>query len=156
MSDCPQGGGPNGCESCRMMCDHGYPGRFHPREAKAAIDAGHAGGLMLTIENGSGAIHAALLRPAIVGWEGLALPESQLMRGQCVFMTAAGGCQLHTSGFKPTECAMATCASSVVQETRADQNRMRAALCRAWKTKMGQAVIAEWTKLITSESDNRA
>jgi len=145
---CPDGGGAGACQSCREMCSRGYPGRFTPDEASRAIDAGLASRMML-LRYGK----TTMLRPAIIGWEGLSMDEGNLARGQCVFLGAAGGCELHAAGPKPLECRVASCSSmrdATVRRADGAYHGAVDAIERAWRGRAGRAVVDRWLREQTS------
>lgn len=147
---CPRGGAANGCRTCREMCASGYPGRFTPTEALRAIEAGHAGQMLLMQE---GDVDA--LRPAIVGWEGLTIYSGAAVRGQCAFLGASGSCQLHETGYKPLECRVAACASgtklSAARAYNAYHDALRA-IRSAWRTREGARVRRLWREALKAEA----
>lgn len=145
-TQCPSGGGSGSCKPCRAMCASGYPGRFTPDEAMRAMDVGLASRLICLRYR-----KTTVLRPAIIGWEGLAVAESELVRGQCVFLTVGGGCELHRNGPKPLECRTASCRSmDHATQRRADDvyRQVVAAIECAWRSRAGQAAVKRWREEI--------
>lgn len=139
---CPRGGAPSGCQGCREMCSR-YPGRFTPDEAERAIAEGFGGQLYLTRFG-----RTSVLRPAIVGWEGLTLRERDMKPGMCVFLAASGACEIHDSGFKPSECQAASC-ENMRSVTRAEVDATIGEIEAAWRTAKGRDVIRLWTRTVT-------
>lgn len=149
---CPKGGGTRGCANCREMCEGGYPGRFTPAEARAAIKAGRARDLIAIIEDErlEGNRGVTILRPAIVGWEGLTIHEWEAVRGKCAFLGIRGECRVHGTEFKPLECRVASCnrRESDTQQTRYHQTI--GAITAAWRTRKGKEVVRLWREAVAA------
>lgn len=142
------------CEECVSACAFN-PGIFLPAEAKLAIEAGYAKRMMLYNEvvpmrSGRGRV-VAYLMPAVPHMGGksdgpMTFGQAMLLvvggrgRGKCTFLTRAGRCRIHDSGFKPAECrGYLGCGP---HDAKVDEKRDR--LIRSWTTPEGRAVIDQW------------
>src|SRR5258708_37691685 len=79
------------CPKCKAECRR-VPGWFTPEEAMRAIKAGMAKRLTVVHQ-----ADVAAVAPACSGMEG---HESHYGEGRCTFLTNAGLCEIHDSGFK--------------------------------------------------------
>lgn len=106
------------------------------------MDAGHADRL-LRVRN----FDSAVLRPAIIGWEGGDITEYIMALGQCTFMTVTGGCELHGTGMKPLECRVAPCGGTGANLSNKKADAIALAIERAWDTRAGIAAMVRWRAL---------
>ncbi len=142
MSECT-------CHQCVRAC-HLNPGWPTPEEAEKAIEAGHAGRLMLDWwVDFPGNIE--ILCPASEGFEGERAPEpeegfiamfSGWCKGRCTFLTSDNKCEIHQSGFKPQECREALVCSSIGGFAEHKKVAM------LWNTDEARSLIERWKKLV--------
>ena len=69
-------------------------------------------------------------------------------KGQCTFLTAEGLCEIHSTGFKPHECAVTLLCVSLDQRPTSS-----AEICDAWASPEGRRVVAAWGLARAVEDD---
>lgn len=125
------------CAACVSCCEN-VPGWMTPDEARAALDAGLHDRLMADWWVGSDENIYALI-PATLGCEGKYAP--QWPGGTCTFLKA-GLCEIHNSGFKPSECKAAmACAGGPVKEPN------KSTIWKLWDSPEGRALVERWESL---------
>jgi Fe-S-cluster containining protein len=119
------------------------PGWFLPREAKLAIEAGHAQSMMLDKwYEDSHERWVWVLAPASINNGGRTAPARFwfLHEGEiCVFLKNER-CAIHDSGFKPVECRKYSCTTNSGIERRV--------IKRFWNTEFGKAVVNQWREAL--------
>lgn len=144
------------CEKCVERC-RVYPGWMTPAEGLRAIKAGFAKRLMRDWWESDGSVAGRIfvLAPAVLGCEGNDAPElttsqlldlalgSSLYLGNCTFLNNNERCDIHSSGFKPTQCRH-TFGCKPGLGSRYDKKN----LMRLWDSDKGRAVIEEWRKAL--------
>lgn len=127
-----------GCTEGIKACEN-RPGWFTPSEAKQAIEAGLANKLMLDWwESDDEMPHIEIISPACKGSEGDSAPSWTF--GPCAFLTSDKKCQLHDTGFKPTECRSFCC--------KVDKGNIHKETAKTWNSEEGKRVVELWKKAV--------
>lgn len=152
------------CHECVSACEHN-PGWMSPADATRAIEAGHAGKLMLDwlepcTEVGN-KTRIFVLSPASDDRGGGMAPEVEEMhgfssgrcffgmwlggerpyKGRCVYLKR-GRCSIHASGFKPHQCRMSLgCGDN-------DLGVDNYTMAKMWRGREPRAVVAEWRRAV--------
>ena len=121
------------CERCSMMCQAPCCGT--PQEMQAIIDAGMGDRLMF---DGYPDGNAALLKPALTGYEGEFAPYETASREGCTFWVK-GKCQLHDKGLKPVLGRLAYHDSVI-----SDYDTAVPYVNESWDTDEADKLIEEW------------
>ena len=145
------------CPSCQNLCRRN-PGWMTPAEAMAAMDAGLARRLMRDWLEPSFQLandeRIYLLAPASQGCEGADAPEMEggfmalftgFSKGCCTFLSEAGLCELHDSGFKPLQCRLALGCRDC-SDTCPDNYEM----AKHWNNEEGRAALGRWQSIIST------
>lgn len=146
------------CDKCRAACER-IPGLFTPEQAQAAIAAGLGIRLMAIGYHDDRGTYRALA-PLSVPLDGIYHPtaisphlrlETASAKGRCTFLTADRDCEIHTSGFKPAECATALlCVSPDERE------RSNAAIRDAWAMPDGRRIVEQWSDQLSADGTPKA
>jgi hypothetical protein len=140
------------CQRCVAMCER-RPCWPTPAEARALIEAGYCGRLMLDWwergegdhDDDEGSEDILILCPAAVGYEDRWAPPTAL--GRCNFLTGCGLCEIHE--MKPTEGAEAICTGP---NNGLDLHRR---VAMTWDTPEGRDVVAQWQASIAQRRGRR-
>lgn len=141
------------CAACISACKR-TPGIPTPIEALKAIRAGHADDLMMVTRERDrrGWKWGRDLWPVLMP---VSTPPSYMTEfrtinrhrrdeqyqaaGRCVFLNADDRCEIHDSGFKPTECRQALLCSL-------KKDRVHDDVAASWDSPVGRAVITIWKR----------
>ena len=124
------------CSKCVAMCRN-VPCRGTPDEIQQAIDAGY-GSQMYARKWVDLDEYYLIVGPAIRGNQrGVG---TYAVSGTCALLTDDEKCQLHGTGFKPSEGRMATGCDKESDVRAGYLNE----LIESWNTPEGRAVAAEW------------
>jgi len=122
------------CEICVSFCNR--PGWWSVDQARLAVKAGYSSRMMLEV---SPELTFGVLSPAFKGCEGLFSLQCY-SKNKCTFFIK-DLCELHTSGLVPLECQFC-------HHSRPGLGpHCHHALENDWKTKAGQSLVEQWTKM---------
>lgn len=137
------------CEDCAGACLV-KSGRFTPREASKAINAGLAKKMMAETDVLS-LSKVYILTPATKGYGGKMAPLMSFISyffGEtypCIFFKK-GLCQIHDSGFKPVECRKLIHGNKEPFDVDA--------LVKQWDTELGRKVLRKWRESVSTKKGN--
>lgn len=131
------------CHECVSRC-RAYPGWMSPENAKAAIEAGMYGRLMLDWwepdERLGNKERVFVLAPASAGAEGQLAPDTfDFVFGdnnECTFLTKDNRCEIHNSGYKPVQC--------VTTMACKNEGLDKIDIVRDWDTDAGREIVKLW------------
>lgn len=141
------------CDACVARCV-AFPGWMRPLEAEMALNAGLAQRLMLDWfepdDDYGNNDRIDVLCPAAVGRGGHFAPEMSLLGmlsnelppSRCTFLIG-NRCDIHSSGFKPSQCR-------TVFACRPGYGEQKIDIIPAWDTSYGRRIVMRWRKLVNN------
>lgn len=144
--DCPHGGG-KACPKCVRMCNR--PCWPTPDDARALIEAGHAGSLMLDHWVGDDS-DIFILCGANPGYQmqeapdvGFGLFSMSPLESGCIFLNDEKRCSLHDAGLKPLEGRLADCTA-----TQRPKINVHEEIAKLWDSKDARDLVRRWHDIV--------